>query len=113
MTGKNFRRKAMLLTNGSATFPRLKGAAQPAQVVTVSFASAVSRATAILTGFTVKFSPDDGDHHLGQLDVRTVAGVPISAGLAVPVTVFFDLRDWSGNHDDAYEGQVFFTVVAE
>jgi hypothetical protein len=101
----------MLVSNGSATFPRIREAAQVPQTVTVNFASAVSRATAILTGFNVQFSPQDGDHHLGQLDVRLSTGAP--SGTTVPVTVFFDLRDWSGNRDDFYEGQVFFTVVAE
>jgi hypothetical protein len=101
----------MLVSNGSATFPRIREAAQVPQTVTVNFASAVSRATAILTGFNVQFSPQDGDHHLGQLDVRLSTGAP--SGTTVPVTVFFDLRDWSDNRDDFYEGQVFFTVVAE
>ncbi len=101
----------MLVNNGSATFPRIREAAQTPQTVTVNFSSPVSRATAILTGFNVQFSPQGDDHHLGQLDVRLSTGAP--SGTTVPVTVFFDLRDWSGNRDDFYEGQVFFTVVAE
>jgi hypothetical protein len=101
----------MIVSNSSATFPRIREAAQTPQTVNVSFASTVSRATAILTGFNVQFSPQGGDHHLGQLDVRLSTGAP--SGTMVPVTVFFDLRDWSGNRDDYYEGQVFFTVVAE
>ena len=101
----------MIVSNGSATFPRLQNAPQLPQTVTVSLSSPVSRATAILTGFNVQFSPQGGDHHLGQLDVRVSTGAP--SGATVPVTVFFDLRDWSGNRDDFYEGQVFFSVVAE
>jgi hypothetical protein len=101
----------MLVANGSVNFPRIREAAQPPQTVNVAFPSAVTRATAILTGFNVQFSPQGGDHHLGQLDVRLNTGIP--SGLSVPVTVFFDLRDWSGNRDDFYEGQVFFSVVAE
>ncbi len=101
----------MIVNNGSATFPRIREAAQTPQTVNVSFGSTISRATAILTGFNVQFSPQGGDHHLGQLDVRLSTGSP--SGTLVPVTVFFDLRDWSGNRDDYYEGQVFFTVVAE
>jgi len=101
----------MLVNNGSATFPRIREAAQVPQTVTVNFSSPISRATAILTGFNVQFSPQGNDHHLGQLDVRLATGAP--SGNVVPVTVFFDLRDWSGNRDDFYEGQVFFTVVAE
>jgi hypothetical protein len=101
----------MLVSNGSATFPRIREAAQTPQTVTVTFPSSVSRATVILTGFNVQFSAQGNDHHLGQVDVRLSAGSP--SGTAVPVTAFFDLRDWSGNRDDFYEGQVFFTVVAE
>ena len=101
----------MLITNSSANFPRIREAAQTPQTVTVNFTSPVSRATAILNGFNVQFSPQGGDHHLGQLDIRLSTGPP--SGTTVPVTVFFDLRDWSGNRDDYYEGQVFFTVVAE
>jgi hypothetical protein len=99
------------VANGSATFPRIREAAQPPQNVTVNFPSPVTRATAILTGFNVQFSPQSGDHHLGQLDVRLSTGA--ASGTTVPVTVSFDLRDWSGNRDDFYEGQVFFAVVAE
>jgi hypothetical protein len=101
----------MLVSSSSATVPRIRDAAQTPQTVSVNFPSAVSRATAILSGFNIQFSPQDGDHHLGQLDVRLSTGAP--SGTTVPVTVFFDLRDWSGNRDDFYEGQVFFTVVAE
>lgn len=101
----------MLLANGSATFPRTRNAAQPPVSVSVNMPGSVARATAILTGFNVQFSPQGGDHHLGQLDVRLSTGAP--SGAVVPVTVSFDLRDWSGNRDDYYEGQVFFTVVGE
>lgn len=101
----------MLITNGSTTFPRIREAAQTPRTVTVSFPSPVTRATAMLTGFNVQFSPQGGDHHLGQLDVRLSTGAP--SGTTVPVTIFFDLRDWSGNRDDFYEGTVLFSVVAE
>ncbi|MCU0626676.1 MAG: hypothetical protein MUF21_09380 [Gemmatimonadaceae bacterium] len=101
----------MILATGTANFPRMREAAQPPQVVSVALSGPVSRATAIMTGFNVQFSPQGGDHHLGQLDVRVTTGAP--SGNVVPVTVFFDLRDWSGNRDDYYEGQVFFTVVGE
>jgi len=101
----------MIVNNSSASFPRIREAAQTPQTVNVTMPAAVSRATAILTGFNVQFSPQGGDHHLGQLDVRLSAGAP--SGTLVPVTVFFDLRDWSWNRDDYYEGQVFFSVIGE
>jgi hypothetical protein len=44
------------------------------------------------------------------MDVRLDTAV---TGSTVRVTATFGLRDWSGNWDDRYEGQVFFTVVGE
>jgi hypothetical protein len=29
------------------------------------------------------------------------------------VNVTFGLRDWSGNWDDQYDGQILFSVIAE
>ncbi len=51
------------------------------------------------------------DHHLGQLDIQVSVGA--LNGAAVNVNVSFGLRDWSGNWDDQYDGQVFFTVIGE
>jgi hypothetical protein len=77
----------------------------------VAFSAAVSAVTSFLTGFNVSFTPSDGDHHLGNLDVR------LSTNLLNPttarVTATFGLRDWNGNWDDRYEGRVFFAVVGE
>lgn len=72
--------------------------------------TAVSQATAILTGFTVEFTPND-DHHFGQLDVQVQSGPP--TGSSVPVTITYGLRDWSGDWDDRYDGTIFFAVVGE
>ena len=63
-----------------------------------------------MTGFNASFSPSDGDHHLGNLDVRLTT---VPAGNSVTVNATFGLRDWSGNWDDRYEGSVFFSVIAE
>lgn len=101
----------MQVVNGSAVFPSIKDAAQTPQEIGVPFSTPVTQAVAILSGFDVRFTRSDGDHHLGQLDVRLSTAPP--AGSMVTVTVTFDLRDWTGNRDDAYEGSVFFSVIGE
>ena len=100
----------MQLLSSSVPFPPLSGSGPQVQTTTVTFGSPVSQATAILTGFVAEFSGGN-DHHIGQLDIQ----VSVSAlnGAAVNVNVSFGLRDWSGNWDDQYDGQVFFTVIGE
>jgi hypothetical protein len=79
----------------------------------VIFDTPVTQATAILTGFDVAFTREDGDHHLGNLEVRLDAEIDRLAPQRVNVVATYGLRDWSEEWDDHYEGEVFFTVVAE
>jgi hypothetical protein len=92
----------MIVNNSSATFPRLREAAQIPQTVNVVMSAAVSQATAILTGFNVQFSTG-GDHHLGRW---MSASPPGHLPEHRPVTVFFDLRI-GRNRDDYYEDRCF------
>lgn len=101
----------MQIINSSASFPSIKDAVQTPQPVPVDFPTPVTQAVAILTGFDVQFTRSDGDHHFGLMNVRLTTAPP--SGASVVVTVDFDLRDWSGSHDDAYQGEVFFAVVGE
>lgn len=100
----------MIIRNASVTFNRFEGSGPRQTTTDVDFGVALSTASAILTGFNVGFSSNDGDHHLGNLDVRLDADV---IGNAVRVTATFGLRDWSGDWDDRYEGQIFFAVIGE
>lgn len=100
----------MLVRTGTLTFGSFKGSGPRSSFVDVTFPNAVAQAAAILTGMEARFSPNDGDHHLGDLDVRLGSTV---SGTSVRVTATFGLRDWSGTWDDSYDGQVFFAVVAE
>lgn len=100
----------MEIRNGSITFGRFEGSGPRQATADALFASPLTKATAILTGFSAQFSPSDGDHHLGNLDVRLGAAI---TGTTVRVTATFGLRDWSGTWDDKYEGQVFFSVIGE
>lgn len=100
----------MIIRNSSLTFNRFEGSGPRQETTDVAMGAAVATAAAILTGFDVGFSSNDGDHHLGNLDVRLDADI---IGSAVRVTATFGLRDWSGDWDDRYEGQIFFAVVGE
>jgi hypothetical protein len=102
----------MLIQPASVPFGPISGSGPQVMSTTVTMAAPVTQATAILTGFITEFSAGN-DHHLGQLDIQvSVPGGSVS-GASVPVQVTFGLRDWSGNWDDQYDGQVFFTVIGE
>jgi len=101
----------MEIVNSNISFGRFKGSGPRQMSTDVVMPAAITSATALLTGFNVQFSSNDGDHHLGNLDVRLNAAV--LAGTSVRVTATFGLRDWSGSWDDNYEGQIFFAVVGE
>ena len=76
----------------------------------INFTNAPTQATAIMTGFKAAFSKSDGDHELGNLDIRLDTTI---IGAVVRVKATFGLRDWSGSWDDRYEGEVFFAVIGE
>ncbi len=101
----------MEIATSSINFGRFEGSGPRVESADVTLASPVSSASALLTGFNVQFSSNDGDHHLGNLDVRLAAD--ILSGTEVRVTATFGLRDWSNSWDDRYEGQIFFAVVGE
>lgn len=101
---------ALQIVNSSQAFAAFSGSGPRSASANITMPVAVTQAAAILTGFTVEFTPND-DHHLGQLDVQVQSGAP--SGASVPVTITYGLRDWSGNWDDRYDGTIFFSVVGE
>src|SRR5579884_1511349 len=100
----------MQIQTGSQSFGPVSGSGPQVMTTSVTFPSSVSQATVILTGFIVEFSHGD-DHHLGQLDVQVAVPAGGVNGANVTVNVTFGLRDWSGNWDDQYDGQIFFSVI--
>ena len=102
----------MEVRNGTISFNRHRHTGPRSDVAEVIFSGPVSQAAAILRGFDVGFSPRD-DHHLGNLEVRLDATIDPLAPQRVNVEAIFGLRDWSGDWDDNYEGEIHFTVVAE
>ena len=102
----------MQVRNGTISFNRFRDSGPRSDRGEVIFSSAVTQAAAILRGFDVAFSPRS-DHHLGNLEVRLEATIDPLAPQRVNVDATFGLRDWSGDWDDFYEGEILFTVVAE
>jgi hypothetical protein len=76
---------------------------------TVVFPREVLRAVAGLSGYFAEFSGQD-DHNLGQLTVRLDSTINNNT---VTVTGTFGLRDWSGNWDDQYDGNIEAVVLAD
>jgi hypothetical protein len=101
----------MKVVHGSVTFAPFSGSGPREATSDVTFARPVSVVAGLLTGFDVRFSASDGDHHLAGLDVRLDTARLDARNTRVTAT--FGLRDSSGNWDDRYEGTVFFSVVGE
>ena len=100
----------MQIHNDSITFGSAEGSGPRTGFRDIRMLGTLTQATAVLTGFTASFSPSDGDHHLGNLDIRLNTAI---RGSIVRVNVTFGLRDWSGTWDDKYEGRIFFSLIAE
>ncbi|ATQ77128.1 hypothetical protein CR152_23380 [Massilia violaceinigra] len=102
----------MQILNGNIAFNRRRNEGPRRESTEVVFPTAVTQATALLIGFDAAFSPRD-DHHFGNLEIRLETEIDPLAPRRVNVHAVFGLRDWSGDWDDHYEGEVFFSVVAE
>ena len=82
----------------------------PVQLTSLlQFPVPVSTAVAVLTGFRARFVSQNGDHHLGELDVGLQTSIRDDGVVATTAT--FGLRDRSGDWDDLYYGRVDFTVI--
>jgi hypothetical protein len=76
---------------------------------TIVFPRDVNVATAGLTGYTVEYSPSD-DHHVGRMQIQIDAAVNANT---VTLTASLGLRDWSGDWDDNYDGNIQCVVLAD
>jgi hypothetical protein len=99
----------MELRSGSFTFPRARGIELRTDNRSFNFTSPVRQAVAILAGTKFGFSARD-DHHLGKVVVRLATAIDDDV---VNVTGTFGVRDWSGDVDDDYEGNLQFVLLAE
>lgn len=102
----------MQIVNDSINFPPSHGPGPQVQNKVVPFGVFnVTRANVVLTGTDFGFSQSDGDHHLGQVNIKVDS--TLVGNNQVQVTATLGVRDWSGNFDDDYEGTVYFAVIAE
>jgi hypothetical protein len=100
----------MEFRTGSADFSQpLSGSGPRTQQTTIVFGRSVNRAAAGITAYTVGFGNND-DHNVGLIDVSI--STEINSNVVI-VTSTLGLRDWSGDWDDAYYGNIQFAVVAE
>lgn len=100
----------MQVINQTFPFGPFSDSGPQTQSQTVIFPAPVTQAAAILTGFIAEFSGGD-DHNLGQLNVQVSVGA--ISGASVVINAQFGLRDWSGDWDDKYDGQIFVAVIGE
>lgn len=96
--------------SGKADIPRTIGRGPRKVVEEVVFSASVARAMVGLRGFSAGYT-DKEEHNFGRLDVG--AKVLSAKGNRVTFAVWLGLRDWTGNWDDAYEGRILYSVMAE
>jgi hypothetical protein len=77
----------------------------------VSFTLPVRNAVAVITGWDVEFSNND-DHHFGR-QIVAVGIVGETEGTKLHVCIAYGLRDFSGDWDDKFEGDIRFAVLGE
>lgn len=86
---------------------------EPVEAV-VTFPRRVLEAAAGISGYSATFEDKDGDdHHLGRLIVELESRVNSDDTTQVIVKGKFGLRDWSGEWDDVYSGNIQYAVLAE
>jgi hypothetical protein len=100
----------MQIINQNFPFGPFSGSGPQVSQATVTFPAPITQAAAILTGFTAEYSGGN-DHHLGRLEIQV--DVLSISGANVVIKAQFGLRDWSGNWDDQYDGQIFVSVIGE
>jgi hypothetical protein len=101
----------MNITYGSIEFPRHVGSGPQILEKDVDIQVKISNAVAVLTGHTLAFA-DRFDRNFGGAIVQVSCKRNPDAK-SVKVTATLGLRDWSGNWDDAYFGEVRFAVISE
>jgi hypothetical protein len=109
----------MQIAEGRISFNSWDGSGPRINTQDVTLSSPALQVAAVLRGFNVAYSPSEGDHHLGNLEIRLRAAfVDPTPSTDVRVRAIFGLRDWSEGEgseewDDKYEGTIDFAVVAE
>ena len=101
----------MEIRESSFNFPRSREDGAQSASQTVTFPRAVSLVAVGITGYSATF--EDDDHELGRLTVETNAVIDADDATRVNVTGTFGLRDWSGEFDDFFSGNIQWALLAE
>jgi len=80
-------------------------------ILRFEFNSPVRRAQAVICGFNAEYN--GFDKPLRQFGISTVVSVNTVTKKLADVHVELDLRDGSGNFDDAYKGYVDIILIVE
>ncbi|WP_299902800.1 M66 family metalloprotease [uncultured Ruegeria sp.] len=102
----------MEIRTTSFNYPKLKDGGPQGASTTIRFSRRVLRATSGVTGYSARFENND-DHHLGRLIVESAARIDPDDDTQVIVAGSFGLRDWSGDWDDHYSGNIQVAVLVE
>jgi hypothetical protein len=81
------------------------------QSIPHTFPRRILQASAALQSFYADFT--DGDHEFGELTVTVDVARDTSTPNDLQVQLVFGLRDWSGNWDDTYRGEIGYCLFVE
>jgi hypothetical protein len=96
----------------SFNFPRSAGSGPQTAEAVITFARRVLRATVGMAGYSATYEKRE-DHHLGRLTVELGSRINPDDDTQVIVSGAFGLRDWSGEWDDDYAGNIEYVVLAD
>jgi len=99
----------MEIRTGSLAFVRARDSGPRTNRTFFNFTTSVRQAAAILKGTSFGFSPRD-DQYLGMVNIRLSTSIDDDV---VTVEGTFGVRDWSGEWDDDYEGNIQFVLLAD
>ena len=102
----------MEIRQQSFNFPKTSSSGpQPAEA-RIAFPRSILRATAGMSGYSATFENQE-DHHLGRLTVELSSRIDPDDDTVLIVNGSFGLRDWSGEWDDDYSGNIQYVVLAD
>lgn len=102
----------MEIRQRSFNFPGTSGTGPQSAEETISFPRTVLRAAVGVAGYSAMYDHRE-DHHLGRLTIGTSVRINPDDDTQVIVSGVFGLRDWSGEWDDDYSGNIQYVLLAD
>jgi len=101
----------MEIRTSSFNFPPSKGEGFQSAEQTISFPRDVVEVGIGITGYAAEFQ--DEDHEFGRLTIEVRANINPDDATQVNVSGTFGLRDWSGEFDDYFLGNIQWALLAD